>query len=232
MDMDFTTLFKVSYGMYVIGARKGNELNGQIANTVFQITAEPPRIAVSINKANLTHEYISDRKVFSVSILSDEAPMTLIGNFGFKSGRDIDKFENYNYKFGKTGAPILLDKTVGYLEAKVVDQFDVDTHTIFIGEVVEAANLGTGLPMTYSYYHEIKRGRSPKSAPTYVEKEKLKEVKKVKKYRCKVCGFIYDPELGDPDGGIAPGTKFEDIPDDWVCPVCGVSKDMFEEIEE
>jgi flavin reductase (DIM6/NTAB) family NADH-FMN oxidoreductase RutF len=200
--MDFTTLFKVSYGMYVIGSRSGSNLNGQIANTVFQITSEPPRIAVSINKKNLTHEYINERKAFSVSILSEEAPMTLIGNFGFKSGRDIDKFENYNYKFGSTGVPILLDKTVGYLEAKVIEQFDIDTHTIFIGKVVDSANLSTGLPMTYSYYHEIKKGRSPKTAPTYVEKEKLKEVNRVKKYRCKVCGYIYDPEVGDPDSGI------------------------------
>ncbi len=230
--MDFTALFKVSYGMYVIGARSKSELNGQIANTVFQITSEPPQIAISINKQNLTHSYIMDRKAFSVSILSEEAPMTLIGNFGFKSGRDINKFENYNYKFGTTGVPILLDKIVGYLEAKLVNQIDMGTHTLFIGEIVEAANVGTGLPMTYAYYHQIKKGRSPKAAPTFVEKEKLKEVKKVKKYRCKVCGYIYDPEIGDPDSGIEPGTKFEDIPDDWSCPVCGVSKDMFELVEE
>ncbi|MEW6686025.1 MAG: flavin reductase family protein [Candidatus Edwardsbacteria bacterium] len=96
--MNPKTLYKISYGFYVVSSKTGEKLNGQIANTVFQITAEPPTIAVSINKQNLTHQYIQESKVFTVSILLKETPMKFIGNFGFKSGRELDKFKGVNYK--------------------------------------------------------------------------------------------------------------------------------------
>jgi len=220
----------VSYGMFIISSKKGRDFNGQIANTVFQVCAEPPVMAVCINKKNFTHEFIEKSRIFTVSILSKETPMKLIGQFGFKCGRDIDKFENVEYKVGMTGAPIVLDSTVGYLEVEVMKSMDVGTHTLFVGKVVEADILGDGEPMTYAYYHQIKGGKSPEAAPTYIKSEK-EEVKKVEKYVCKVCGYVYDPEKGDEDGGIPPGTPFEDIPDDWVCPVCGASKDQFEKVE-
>jgi flavin reductase (DIM6/NTAB) family NADH-FMN oxidoreductase RutF/rubredoxin len=228
--VDIKTLYQLSYGLYVVTSVRGDKLNGQIANTLFQITSEPPTIAVSINKQNLTHEFIHDSRVFAVSILSQDTPLSFIGNFGFKSGRDIDKFAQVNYKIGKTGAPIVLDHALGYLEAKVINEVDVGTHTIFTGDLIEAETLKSGEPMTYAYYHEVKRGTAPKTAPTYRKEEK--EVKKAAKYRCTVCGYIYDPEKGDPDGGIAPGTPFEEIPNDWVCPVCGASKEQFEKIGE
>jgi rubredoxin len=85
--------------------------------------------------------------------------------------------------------------------------------------------------MTYAYYHQVKRGTTPKTAPSYIE-ERKETVSKMAKYQCTVCGYIYDPELGDPDGGIKPGTPFEKIPDSWVCPVCGASKDQFEKIKD
>jgi len=220
----------VSYGMFIISSKKGRDFNGQIANTVFQVCAEPPVMAVCINKKNFTHEFIEKSRIFTISILSKETPLKLIGQFGFKCGRDIDKFENVEYKVGMTGAPIILDSTVGYLEAEVIKSMDVGTHTLFVGKVVEADILGDREPMTYAYYHGIKGGKSPEAAPTYIKSEK-EEVKKVEKYVCKVCGYVYDPEKGDEDGGIPPGTPFEDIPDDWVCPVCGASKDQFEKVE-
>ena len=226
--MDARAFRLVSYGLYIVTSKRGRELNGQIANTVFQVCAEPPMIAVCINKKNYTHEFIEESRVFAISILSKEAPMNLIGQFGFKSGRDIDKFENVNYKVGKTGAPLVTDFTVGFIEAEVMKSMEVGTHTLFVGKVVEASVLGREEPLTYAYYHEIKGGRSPETAPTYIKSE---EVNKVDKYVCQICGYVYDPEKGDPDGGIAPGTAFEDIPDDWVCPVCGASKDQFKKME-
>ena len=226
--MDARAFRLVSYGLYLVTSKRGRELNGQIANTVFQVCAEPPMIAVCINKKNYTHEFIEESRVFAISILSKEAPMKLIGQFGFKSGRDIDKFENVNYKVGKTGAPLVTDFTVGFIEAEVMKSMEVGTHTLFVGKVVEASVLGREEPLTYAYYHEIKGGRSPETAPTYIKSE---EVNKVDKYVCQICGYVYDPEKGDPDGGIAPGTAFEDIPDDWVCPVCGASKDQFKKME-
>jgi len=227
--VDIKTLYQVSYGMYVVASVKGDKFNGQISNTVFQITSEPPTVAVSINKQNLTHEFIRDNRVFAASILSQDTPMSFIGEFGFKSGRETDKFAQVDYKVGKTGAPIVLEHALGYLELKLINELDAGTHTIFVGELVEAKTLKSGEPMTYAYYHIVKRGTAPKTAPTYIKEEK---VKKMAKYRCTVCGYIYDPEEGDPDGGIAPGTPFEEIPDDWVCPVCGAAKSDFEKVED
>ena len=168
--MDNTALNKVGYGMYVIGSYKDGKLNAQIANTVFQITSEPPTIAVSINHNNLTHEYIMATKAFSAAMIGQDAPLSFIGGFGFKSGHDVDKLQNINYKIGETGAPIVLDHTTAYIEVKVTQSVVIGTHTIFIGNVVAAENLSEEPCMTYEYYHQVKRGTTPKSAPSYVAK--------------------------------------------------------------
>ena len=225
--MNLKALHTISYGLYVIGCRKGDRLNGQTANTVIQVSSEPPTISVCINKRNLTHEFIKDSGVFTVSVLSQDTPLSFIGSFGFKSGRDVDKFEGVNYRIGETQAPIVLDNTLAYLEAKVIKDVDAGTHTIFIGELVGAEVLRQGEPMTYAYYHQVKRGTTPKTAPIYIEERKEEGIKAAK-YKCTVCGYVYDPEKGDPESGIAPGAPFEELPDDWVCPVCGASKDEFE----
>jgi flavin reductase (DIM6/NTAB) family NADH-FMN oxidoreductase RutF/rubredoxin len=227
--LDPKALFNISYGVYVIASKKGDALNGQVANTVFQLSYEPPTIAVSINKNNLTHEYIRDSKVFAVSILSQDAPLSTIGRFGFKSGRDVKKFEGIAYKTGQSGAPYLTEHTLSIIEARVVQEFDANTHTVFVGEITGAEILAAGTPMTYAYYHQVKKGTTPPSAPTFVKKEEEKGMPS-EKYICKVCGYVYDPVAGDPDSGIAPGTAFADIPDDWVCPVCGASKKEFEKM--
>ncbi len=231
--MDKKTFHKISYGLYIVCSKNGEKTNGQIANALFQVTSEPPTIAVSINKQNLTHEYITKSKQFTVSILDKNTPLTLIGTFGFKSGRDIDKFKNVNFKLGTTQVPIIQEHTLGYLEASVVDKIDVGTHTIFIGKITDAAILTKESVMTYEYYHEVKGGYSPKTAPTYfsdIDKktEKKKEEVKMDKYVCTVCGYVYDPAKGDPETDIAPGTAFDALPDDWVCPICGAGKDAFE----
>jgi flavin reductase (DIM6/NTAB) family NADH-FMN oxidoreductase RutF/rubredoxin len=223
-------LHRLSYGLYIVTSRKGDKLNGQIANTVFQITSEPPTVAVSINQKNLTWEYIKDSRVFAISVICQDAPLSFIGGFGFRSGRDVDKLSGINYKLGQTGAPIILDNTESYLEAKVTKEIDAGTHTIFIGEIVDGDVLNDKPRMTYDYYHEVKRGTTPKTAPSYVE-EKQKEATKMSRYECSVCGWTYDPEVGDPDNGVAPGTPFETIPDDWQCPVCGAPKSEFRKVE-
>ena len=170
--MNLKALYKLGYGLYVVCSRKGDRLNGQIANTVFQITSEPPTIAVSINKNNLTHEFIKESKVFTASVLSQDTPLSFIGHFGFKSGRDIDKFEGTNYKIGETQAPVVTDNTLAYLEARLIQEVDAGTHTIFIGELAGADVIKEGEPMTYAYYHQVKRGTTPKTAPVYVEEKK------------------------------------------------------------
>jgi flavin reductase (DIM6/NTAB) family NADH-FMN oxidoreductase RutF/rubredoxin len=234
--MNINALWKLGYGVYVVTSKKNNQLNGQIANTVFQVTSEPPTIAVSINKNNLTHEFIKESKVFAASVLCEETPLTFIGRFGFKSGRDTDKLEGINYRMGETGVPVVLENAVSYLEARVTKEMDVGTHTIFVGEVVNADVISGAACMTYEHYHQIKGGKTPKAAATYVEEEKVAEtpkeaIPKMANYRCTVCGYIYDPERGDPDGGVKPGTPFEDVSDEWVCPVCGAAKSQFERVD-
>jgi len=228
--MDIKTLFKITYGMYVVSSKKGDKYNGQIANTVMQVTSEPPKVLICINKENLTHHYIQESKVFTVSILEQNTPMKFIGHFGFKSGREFDKFKDMDYKIGTTGAPFVTRNTLGYLECEVLSSMDAGTHTAFVGKIIDAQVLKQGEPLTYAYYHQIKKGKSPKNAPTYIkdEKKEIKEEVKMDKYTCTVCGYVYDPEEGDPDSGISAGTSFEDLPDDWVCPVCGAGKDAFE----
>ncbi|MGI6777388.1 MAG: rubredoxin [Acetivibrionales bacterium] len=235
MNINTKTFYKLSYGLYVIASEKEGKLNGQIANTVFQISSDPATVAISINRKNLTNEFIKHSKKFSISILAKDTRLDLIGNFGFKSGRDIDKFKNMPFKSGINGVPILLEQTVGYIEAEVVDSIEVETHTIFIGKVIGAEVFGNDEPLTYAYYQKVKRGKVPPTAPIQVKEtinnSKGEESSIMKKYECTVCGYVYDPTVGDPDSGIAPGTAFEDIPSDWVCPVCGVSKDQFEAVE-
>ncbi|MDD5127479.1 MAG: flavin reductase [Dehalococcoidales bacterium] len=240
--MNPKALYKIGYGVYIVSSRKGALLNGQIANTVFQVTAEPPTIAVSINKKNLTWQYIKESRVFAVSMLCEATPMTFIGLFGFKSGRDVNKFESVNYRSGETGAPIVLDHAVAFLEAKVQQEMNVGTHTIFVGEVVNADVLTEDTCMSYDYYHQIKGGKTPKTAATFVaeksaappaaEAKPEPEVKTaMAKFQCKICGYIYDPAQGDPDSGIAPGTPFSALPDGWTCPACGAAKSEFEEMK-
>jgi len=169
--MNPKALQKIKYGMYIVSSKKSDKLNGQIANTVFQVTAEPCTIAASISKQNLTHEFISDSKVFSISMLSREATMPFIGLFGFKSGRNVDKFANVKYKTGASGAPIVLESSIAWFDAQLIASFDCGTHTIFLGKVLDAEVLEDTQGMSYSYYHQVKGGLTSKNAPTYVKPE-------------------------------------------------------------
>ncbi len=216
--------------MYVIGARKDRRINGQIANTLVQVASRPPTISVCINKENLTHEFIQGSGVFTASVLSQETPLSFVGGFGFKSGRDVDKFDGVKHKFGDTGAPVVLDHALAYLEARVTNQVDAGTHTHFLAEVVGAEVLREGEPMTYAYYHQVKRGTTPKTAPSYIDVAK-ERAGRMAKYECSVCGYVYDPEMGDAESSVPPGTPFEELSADWVCPVCGAPKDDFNKLE-
>ena len=225
--MDKKAFYKLSYGLYVVSSRKDDRYNGQICNTAFQVTSEPPTVAVSINKQNLTHEYIQASGKFAVSIISKSTPMPFIGHFGFKCGRDFNKFEAVKFRLGGTGVPIVLENTIAYMEAEVINKMDCGSHTIFVGQVRDCGILSDNEePMTYAYYQDVKRGKAPKTAPTYQEAPKTAE--KMDKYTCSVCGYTYDPEKDDSETGTKPGTKFEDLPADWTCPVCGADKSKFE----
>ncbi|MFH1615370.1 MAG: rubredoxin [Planctomycetota bacterium] len=235
--LDLESLFNLNYGMYIISSKKGSDFNGCIVNTAFQITPEPPMIAVSVNRQNLTHEYITESKVFVISVIAEVASLEFIGKFGFRTGRDLDKFQGVNYKTGIAGVPIVFDNTAAFIEAELTNAIDVETHTLFIGRIIACETIDESkMPMTYNYYRDVKGGRTPQTAATYIEKKaKIKlEMgnREMKKYKCLMCGYIYDSTVGDPDNGVTAGTVFEDLPDDWTCPDCGAGKDEFELIEE
>lgn len=169
--MNEKALYTLNYGVYIVSTKSKDKLNGQIANVVFQVTAEPPKITVCLNKENLTHALVSESNIFNVSVLGECCTMELIGTFGFKSGKDIDKFENLDYIVGKNDAPIVTDSAVAYLECKVENTMDVGSHTLFVGKVTEGDLLQEDAPMTYSYYHMELKGKEPETAPTYRKKK-------------------------------------------------------------
>jgi len=167
--VDKNVLKKISYGLYIVSSLKNGKFNGQIANSVFQVTAEPVLIIASINKSNLTHEYISSSKIFTISILSQKADFKFIGNFGFKSGRDVDKFSEVNFKILNSGAPVVIEKCSAWLECEVINSFDTPTHTLFLGKLVDSEIIDDSEPLTYDYYQKVIKGKTPPSATTYIK---------------------------------------------------------------
>ncbi|MRR09562.1 flavin reductase [bacterium] len=134
---------------------------------MFQVAAEPPLVAVSINCQNLTHELISGSRRFTVSVLEKDTPLKFIGTFGFKCGRDVEKYSGVNHRVLPSGAPVILDHSLGWLDLEVQQTVALGTHTLFIGRVVAAEALKAGEPMTYAYYHEVKGGATQANAPTH-----------------------------------------------------------------
>jgi len=220
------SFFKISYGLFIVSSGDKTRGNGFIANTVFQVTAEPPKFAVCCSKNNLTSEFIKKSGAFSFSVLAQSASPEIFGKFGYRSGRDLDKMAGTTVKYESTGVPIVLDECIAYFECTLLQTFDVGTHLIFVGELLNSQIIEDSKePLTYSYYRQVKRGIVPKNAPTYIDKARIAaepEVRNSKKFKCSVCGYIYDES-------VEP-LKFKDLPDTWICPVCGSGKSEFEEI--
>ncbi|MEA5059046.1 MAG: flavin reductase [Candidatus Pelethousia sp.] len=217
-----TKVFRsMSYGVYVTTSMDGERPVGCITNSIMQITSQPATVAVSVNHDNYTNGCIEKSGKFAFSILAEGSERSLIGRFGFKSSRDVDKFEGLSYKMAE-GLPVLLDGC-GYVICKVVGKMETSTHTVFLGEVIEAEVSDKTPAMTYAYYHEVIRGKSPKNAPTYIPEEDKKPIAKAEKpapkvkYVCKICGYVYD---GDP------------LPADFICPICKHPASDFERVEE
>jgi len=250
--MNYKAFHKLSYGLYIIATELNGKKFGYIGNTAFQITSEPSQILISSHKNNYSTSKILESKKFSISVLKKEVNTSLIGEFGFMSGADIDKFRNIETITSATGAPIIVDSTVAWFDCKVVNFIDVGSHILIIGEVLNSDLLSGEEPLTYDYYREKYKMLAPKNAPTYVEKEKLQNDKvpdsvikpeqkdeirtekteaDLSAYICNICGFQHDPAEGDPAMGIPPGTPFEDLPEDYRCPICNASKDYFSKNE-
>ncbi len=219
---NFNVLNKITYGLYIVSSGNKEKGNGFISNTVFQITSDPIKFAVSCNKNNFTSELIEKHKNFSVSVLKQNTKSELIGIFGFKTGKTFDKLKDMNIQYGKTGVPIVTDDTLAYLEFKLIEKIDQGSHNLYIGGLIDSKLMNADENvLTYDYYKTVKKGTAPKNAPTYIKKE-LPEKTNSKIYKCSVCGHIYDDKIEK--------IKFEDLPDDWTCPTCGVTKEHFSEI--
>lgn len=209
--IDKTCMFNLSYGLFVLSAKDGEKNNACIVNTVIQITENPNRILVAVNKLNYTHDLIVKNKKMMVSILTEEAPFSVFEKFGFQTGKEVDKFEDFKeIAMGENGLPYLSKYTNAYIGATVIDMYDSESHTVFIAEVTEAKNINKDNSITYAYYHEHTK-------PKIQEPPKTKKKDGMKRYRCRVCGFIYE--------GV-------ELPTDYICPVCKHGADAFDLIEE
>ena len=215
--MDKKVLRNLSYGVYAVTSRDKDKNVGCIANSIMQVTSNPCTIAVSINHDNYTNKVIKENNKFGVSILKETTDVKIIGTFGYKSSKDTDKFDGINFK--EISEIPVLENTCGYMVCKVIDTMETSTHTIFLGEVIEADDYSEENAMTYKYYHENLKGSSPKNAPTYEETSisQVDKDSKKRRWKCSICGYIHEAD---------------ELPDDFTCPICGVGKENFELIED
>ncbi len=170
--MDQAALSSITYGLYIICSGNKDDQSGYISNTVMQVSADPAKISVACSKNNYTAGLIIRNKAFSVSVLEKDTKPQLIGLFGFKSGRDTDKFATVAHFSGSTGVPVVSENAVAYFECELEDSKDVGTHMLFIGRIIDARVLDSGKELlTYAHYREARKGLVPKNAPTHIVKK-------------------------------------------------------------
>lgn len=203
--MDKSALYKVGYGLYVLTASDNNKDNGCIINTFMQITStDVITCIISLNKSNHTHDMIVNTKKFNVSILDDEVKFDIFKRFGLQSGKDVNKFDGIDFAKRSENGIMYIDKnTNAYISCEVSDMIDADTHTIIMAKVTDASVLSDSESLTYAGYH-----KNVKPQPKQTKKE-------VKGWRCRICGYIYEGE---------------ELPDDFICPVCKHGASDFERI--
>ena len=201
--MDTNALFKIGYGLYVLTAHENGKDNGCIINTVMQVTSDPLQIAIAVNKKNYTNEMISRTRKFNVSTLAEGANFDLFKNFGFQSGKEVNKFETFSdVKRSNNGVLYITQNTNSYMSAYVQKEIDLGTHTMFIGQLVDAVCFNDISTVTYDFYQKNIKPK-PEAAP------------QKKGWRCKICGYIYDGE---------------ELPPDFICPLCKHGAVDFEKI--
>ncbi len=200
--IDAKALFNIGYGLYVVSAREGHKDNACIVNTVTQLTDQKLRVAVTINKQNLTHDMVKNTGVMNVCCLTEETPFQIFEYFGFKSGKDVDKFVTENVPRADNHLVIIPDYSNAFFSLKVEREVDLDSHTMFICEVTQAQVLSSKPTMTYAYYHKNVKPQPQKP--------------KSKGFVCTICGYVYE---GD------------ELPQDFICPLCKHGAEVFEKIE-
>ena len=200
-------MYKLTYGLFMLTTTDGQKQNGCIVNTVTMLTDNPKRIVVFVNKSNYSEELLRKTKIFNVSVLTEKTPFDVFKQFGFQSGRDVDKFEGGMYETSANGLYYLPDYANAVLSGEVVDCYDYGTHTLFVAEVTEAKTLNSDKSVTYEYYqNNIK----PKPQAPKAEEPSGKG-----KWVCKICGYVHE---GD------------ELPADFVCPWCKHPAEDFEKV--
>lgn len=203
--MDKKAMYKLTYGLFVLTAQNYGKDNGCIINTAGQVTSEPNRISIAVNKDNLTHDFVKDVGKFNISVLSEDADFDTFKHFGFQSGRSTDKFDGYaDCKRSANGLYYVTRGTNGYISASVEQTVDLGSHTLFIASVDDMEVLSSVPSATYNYYQS-----SIKPKP-----EKLSDTGKTV-WRCTVCGYVYEGE---------------ELPEDFVCPICKHPASDFEKV--
>jgi len=200
-------MYKLTYGLFMVTTTDGAKQNGCIVNTVSMLTDEPKRITVFVNKANYTNELLKQNKVFNVSVLTEKTPFEVFKQFGFVSGRDVDKFADKAYPTTENGLNYLPDCSNAVLSAKVVDYYDYGTHTLFVAEVTDAKKLSDEPSVTYAYYQSNIKPKPQVAAST--------ESSATEKWVCKVCGYVHEGPL----------------PEDFICPWCKHPASDFEKVK-
>ncbi|MDD5916070.1 MAG: flavin reductase [Clostridiales bacterium] len=219
-DVDPKALFSLSYGLFVLSAREGERDNACIINTAQQLTDNPRCISITVNKRTLTHDMICSTGVFNLSVLTEQTPYSVFQRFGFASGRDTDKFAGY----GETdrtvnGLSFVPEYSNAVLSCRVINELDCGTHTLFTAALTEARVLSSAPSATYAYYFANIKPSASKTSDPVPETDPVPAPaaeKKVKRYICRICGYIYEGE---------------ELPDDFECPICGHGPDDFEPLD-
>ncbi len=241
--IDRSAFHSLSYGLYIVSASDNGQKFGCVVNTFQQVTSTPPRVSVALNKENATTQAILNSGRYAVSVLAQSATMDLIGVFGFRSSLEVDKFANVAFEEDPHGVPYVTEQAMARFSMRVIETVDVGTHIMFIGEVEQAEMLSDEKPLTYTYYHEVLRGKTPKRASSYTPKEEAPAAEQAageagempaqaeqagaeepaaeaapKKYawQCTICGHI---------------EYLDELPEGYECPLCGMGVEDFERIE-
>lgn len=205
--MDNKAMFKLSYGLFVLTTKDGDKDNGCIINTAMQVTSSPNQLSICIDKSNCSHDTLIKSKNFTISVISQLADFELFKHFGFQSGKNVDKFDTFeNCKRGANGLYYVTEGTNAYFSVKVSKTIDLGSHTMFIGEITDMEVLSDSPSATYEYYHSSIKPK-PQKVGTAVDGQTI--------WRCMICGYEY---VG------------EELPDDFICPICKHPASDFEKV--
>ncbi len=198
--MDTKVLRNISDGLYLLTAKDGDKLNGCVINTLERVTTTPNKVTISVIKENCTHDMIMKSGCFNVSIFSEAATFDTLKHFGFKTGKEVDKFADFPYTLSENGLPYIKEGTNGFISAKVFEKIDLGTHTLFIADVTDGEKLSSEPSATYDYYQKNIKESPDKTAKGWV---------------CKICGYVH---------------PHDDLPADFICPLCKHGVSDFEKL--